>query len=116
MCFFLMIRRPPRSTRTDTLFPYTTLFRSVEIECLLKMADQYVVEIVRDRPEEEQAGDEREAQLEPRRDEAAGAGLSGIVGGVADRRGGDSHASPPSRRSRFTTGRASFRGGVCQDG
>src|SRR3546814_4064616 len=30
--FFLMIRRPPRSTRTDTLFPYTTLFRSLEME------------------------------------------------------------------------------------
>src|SRR3546814_20908219 len=31
-----MIRRPPRSTRTDTLFPYTTLFRSTErlLECL----------------------------------------------------------------------------------
>src|SRR3546814_16423056 len=29
--FFLMLRRPPRSTRTDTLFPYTTLFRS---DCL----------------------------------------------------------------------------------
>src|SRR3546814_8158860 len=30
ICFFvLMIRRPPRSTRTDTLFPYTTLFRSL---------------------------------------------------------------------------------------
>src|SRR3546814_12336496 len=29
--FFLMIRRPPRSTRTDTLFPYTTLFRSVTL-------------------------------------------------------------------------------------
>src|SRR3546814_6788701 len=29
LVFFLMIRRPPRSTRTDTLFPYTTLFRSV---------------------------------------------------------------------------------------
>src|SRR3546814_8170022 len=27
-----MIRRPPRSTRTDTLFPYTTLFRSAEID------------------------------------------------------------------------------------
>src|SRR3546814_19401356 len=27
-----MIRRPPRSTRTDTLFPYTTLFRSVDFE------------------------------------------------------------------------------------
>src|SRR3546814_10043385 len=30
--FFLMIRRPPRSTRTDTLFPYTTRFRSGETE------------------------------------------------------------------------------------
>src|SRR3546814_13089414 len=30
--FFLMIRRPPRSTRTDTLFPYTTLFRSLDQE------------------------------------------------------------------------------------
>src|SRR3546814_2689277 len=28
LLFFLMIRRPPRSTRTDTLFPYTTLVRS----------------------------------------------------------------------------------------
>src|SRR3546814_3967765 len=35
MCsfFFLMIRRPPRSTRTDTLFPYTTLFRSTRKNC-----------------------------------------------------------------------------------
>src|SRR3546814_18129690 len=32
MFFFLMKRRPPRSTRTDTLFPYTTLFRSVKFE------------------------------------------------------------------------------------
>src|SRR3546814_13372301 len=31
MFFFLMIRRPPRSTRTDTLFPYTTLFRSESV-------------------------------------------------------------------------------------
>src|SRR3546814_20491970 len=30
--FFLMIRRPPRSTRTDTLFPYTTLFRSLLLQ------------------------------------------------------------------------------------
>src|SRR3546814_16991549 len=29
--FFLMILRPPRSTRTDTLFPYTTLFRSLQL-------------------------------------------------------------------------------------
>src|SRR3546814_6878570 len=32
MLFYLMIRRPPRSTRTDTLFPYTTLFRSRQDE------------------------------------------------------------------------------------
>src|SRR3546814_18686469 len=32
MLFFLMYRRPPRSTRTDTLFPYTTLFRSMAAE------------------------------------------------------------------------------------
>src|SRR3546814_9950854 len=30
--FFLKRRRPPRSTRTDTLFPYTTLFRSIEAQ------------------------------------------------------------------------------------
>src|SRR3546814_16878330 len=34
---FLMIRRPPRSTRTDTLFPYTTLFRS---HCLRRAGPQ----------------------------------------------------------------------------
>src|SRR3546814_7873 len=33
MIFFLMRRRPPRSTRTDTLFPYTTLFRSACVSC-----------------------------------------------------------------------------------
>src|SRR3546814_15793679 len=31
LCFFLMLRRPPGSTRTDTLFPYTTLFRSYSV-------------------------------------------------------------------------------------
>src|SRR5881628_4214612 len=31
--FFLMIRRPPRSTRQSTLFPYTTFFRSFHSEC-----------------------------------------------------------------------------------
>src|SRR3546814_14267849 len=34
--FFLMIRRPPRSTRTDTLFPYTTLFRSERLKNALR--------------------------------------------------------------------------------
>src|SRR3546814_16242458 len=31
-----MIQRPPRSTRTDTLFPYTTLFRSSQGECFFQ--------------------------------------------------------------------------------
>src|SRR5881409_4288428 len=35
--FFLMIRRPPRSTRETTLFPYTTLFRSIR-----DIAERYV--------------------------------------------------------------------------
>src|SRR3546814_16958897 len=39
--FFLMIRRPPRSTRTDTLFPYTTLFRALDV---------FAVEPARDSP------------------------------------------------------------------
>src|SRR3546814_16284791 len=34
-----MIRRPPRSTRTDTLFPYTTLFRSDRAEDACEIAD-----------------------------------------------------------------------------
>src|SRR3546814_9070031 len=33
-----MIRRPPRSTRTDTLFPYTTLFRSFAVKRILQLA------------------------------------------------------------------------------
>src|SRR3546814_4564155 len=35
-----MIRRPPRSTRTDTLFPYTTLFRSIGAHTLRRMLDR----------------------------------------------------------------------------
>src|SRR3546814_15238283 len=42
--FFLMIRRPPRSTRTDTLFPYTTLFRSLDPVREARGADE--VEII----------------------------------------------------------------------
>src|SRR3546814_16501340 len=38
-CFrFLMIRRPPRSTRTDTLFPYTTLCRSMSFDEIARLA------------------------------------------------------------------------------
>src|SRR3546814_9051363 len=40
-CFFLMIRRPPRSTRTDTLVPYTTLFRSGDIRAVPAARDPH---------------------------------------------------------------------------
>src|SRR3546814_9522532 len=47
--FFLMLRRPPRSTRTDTLCPYTALFRSLGVRLyLLAQAADLVV----DRPVE----------------------------------------------------------------
>src|SRR3546814_15604709 len=42
--FFLMIRRPPRSTRTDTLFPYTTLFRSEKLLGLTLLQCEGVVD------------------------------------------------------------------------
>src|SRR3546814_20064860 len=55
--FFLMIRRPPRSTRTDTLFPYTTLFRSGARQ------RRRVIMLRRDRrgPEHARAGAENQA-------------------------------------------------------
>src|SRR3546814_2818936 len=46
-----MIRRPPRSTRTDTLFPYTTLFRSAA-RGVLGLADDCLVLEIRGRAEQ----------------------------------------------------------------
>src|SRR3546814_19900545 len=40
--FFLMIRRPPRSTRTDTLFPCTTLFRSTLAQAQVQAQDERI--------------------------------------------------------------------------
>src|SRR3546814_18159598 len=57
MCFmfFLMIRRPPRSTRTDTLFPYTTLFRSDALNARYGFVSIDVVSIQPDSPQAETA-------------------------------------------------------------
>src|SRR3546814_12738928 len=69
-----MIRRPPRSTRTDTLFPYTTLFRSQDVGNLVKGAGVGIVPDAGDKggigvgpgreraepPEEHQPADDRE--------------------------------------------------------
>src|SRR3546814_3106789 len=55
LCFILMILRPPRSTRTDTLFPYTTLFRSGAVSrkrhrCAEYVSATYRVEPSGDKP------------------------------------------------------------------
>src|SRR3546814_4980892 len=59
--FFLMIRRPPRSTLTDTLFPYTTLFRrrDGELAALLLPAAERLAHHIRqvDHPDRAAAGD-----------------------------------------------------------
>src|SRR3546814_7163982 len=52
MCYFLMLRRPPISTRTYTLFPYTTLFRSKERhaciqDIVINMSDENPARIMR---------------------------------------------------------------------
>src|SRR3546814_2597852 len=52
-----MIRRPPRSTRTDTLFPYTTLFRSTDSRAERRGG----------RPDRAAAGRQRHAERHPRR-------------------------------------------------
>src|SRR3546814_14037787 len=54
--FFLMIRRPPRSTRTDTLVPYTTLFRSAAIERQRDQPLQDAVGFRRDGPDDVDIG------------------------------------------------------------
>src|SRR3546814_15689566 len=63
-----MIRRPPRSTRTDTLFPYTTLFRSVkgvevEVAILLAALD---IGLVADDEDIDFADHERQHRVDPR--------------------------------------------------
>src|SRR3546814_12316334 len=67
--FFLMIRRPPRSTRTDTLFPYTTLFRSTGAgESLHRVGASRSSEIAyglqRDRRRNQQRSEEHTSELQ----------------------------------------------------
>src|SRR3546814_3674827 len=63
-----MIRRPPRSTRTDTLFPYTTLFRSFVDHRGLRIRDHHVVLAERDagleRVAEAQRSEEHTSELQ----------------------------------------------------
>src|SRR3546814_16365125 len=80
--FFLMIRRPPRSTRTDTLFPYTTLFRS---------------------PEEPDEHGSLRHRAGDRRDAAVAALRPAHAAGAGSRTGGSRAAHQPARRDRKST-------------
>src|SRR3546814_17450586 len=81
---FLMIRRPPRSTRTDTLFPYTTLFRSTRVRRPRIFLFRRRRALGFERRAPDRAGDEgngnpgalRSRRCRRRRRRAAGKGLS----------------------------------------
>src|SRR3546814_15986210 len=84
--FFLMMRRPPRSTRTDTLFPYTTLFRS-----LRPQAGQRCCRIATQAVAETQAQRALARPGEPQ--------FAAIVGRTGHRAGEAGMAKPPLARS-----------------
>src|SRR3546814_13605327 len=63
--FFLMIRRPPRSTRTDTLFPYTTLFRS-ESKITLQLSNGVATERQEGLTSAKRIGFDRKLGISPR--------------------------------------------------
>src|SRR3546814_8343038 len=58
-----MIRRPPRSTRTDTLFPYTTLFRSIQISTVAIQNVQPPEQVQAAFDDAIKAGQDRERQI-----------------------------------------------------
>src|SRR3546814_17216513 len=100
-----MIRRPPRSTRTDTLFPYTTLFRSEDIAVLvIEDADIGQVAAQSQRIDGLQAGDPAALavkQIEPvlgQRHMGRLVQIGGQVGQVAEH-GGRSRAAETTARN-----------------
>src|SRR3546814_5074644 len=80
--FFLMRRRPPRSTRTDTLFPYTTLFRSSELRTRSSSrlnAVTFIIWLIETRPDERNWANGWRAASPPQ-------GTANLSGGVDVRR------------------------------
>src|SRR3546814_18809314 len=99
--FFLMIRRPPRSTRTDTLFPYTTLFRSEALrDCAALARDRWqgmlahaMVAAALRRTDSLGAHFRSDVRADPVRSEAAARSSPRAAG--CRPRGGPSRAGPP---------------------
>src|SRR3546814_12599065 len=115
-----MIRRPPRSTRTDTLFPYTTLFRSGEVDaveqavlqCPLAAAEQRmgrrILVLLEQRTDPGEAGHRL-------RQEPEGEMRLGVVLGPRFRRiGSRDHGELVVEVVDHEIGRASWRERVCQ--
>src|SRR3546814_2680164 len=94
-----MIRRPPRSTRTDTLFPYTTLFRSEEAVGVEGVAHPREIGIV-DRPGQIQADDLRAEYGRERRDGEGHEQISDYVRTIIRPGGRNGTASQRFRRER----------------
>src|SRR3546814_5452217 len=87
-----MIRRPPRSTRTDTLFPYTTLFRSVAALIEQKAVGLELVGLAAVRGARQKAQCAVVAE-QPRWHAVVETDIAGPLRGVLERRGvGDIHA------------------------
>src|SRR3546814_15873760 len=72
-----MLRRPPRSTRTDTLFPYTTLFRSLHRHFVGVQLAAHVLERREDRVDRERAEHRQPAEQEGEAAERDGLGRLG---------------------------------------
>src|SRR3546814_12081476 len=111
--FFLMIRRPPRSTRTDTLFPYTTLFRS-RSNCGVPMPDEKQdgrkLQVANARPEDSGRGLARLSRMT-----MAALGLEeGDTVEIIGKRSTAARAVAPYKEDE-EIGRASCRERVCQD-
>src|SRR3546814_20504389 len=109
-----MIRRPPRSTRTDTLFPYTTLFRSPRAGTRIAELERRA----RDRAAAQIASEhvERRPPLERRNAAVAPADADGELVAVDDAQAtGAIGPQPPPQRLRAArpTGRESGRERVC---
>src|SRR3546814_6867104 len=116
-----MIRRPPRSTRTDTLFPYTTLFRSPAVHALAARLQpavedrdlRQIVGILRRDPGREQGG---ENDRDERHERAYGELAFGKLGneaterrlGALRRRGGDGRRRAGGHCSLFGRDRHCF--------
>src|SRR3546814_18492545 len=102
-----MIRRPPRSTRTDTLFPYTTLFRSTGPGCAYAVTQ---VLLAHRRRSHLRCLHLLLLMTQARRFRCAGEGIVPVVGNPCERR----LMSVKNCSERAQIGRASCRERVCQ--